>query len=74
VCVCDVILRSVRVNFGGFRCFWKHFNSGAFAWIWENSPLVGNVAPLVECENITLTVSIAHGEIVTEFRNLVRRQ
>jgi hypothetical protein len=52
----------------------KRLNSDAITWICENLPLVGNVATLVVCENISLTINVLLSETVTELRAVVRTQ
>ena len=59
---------------GGVWSFWKRLNSGAFASLWENRPLVGNAATLVVCRNVCLTIIFALSESVTEFSAVVRTQ
>ena len=58
--VCDFTLWSVRANIGGRggvpAVFGKSLKSGAFAWLWENPPLVGNAANFVMGGNISLTI------------------
>jgi hypothetical protein len=62
------------LTLGGFAVFGKHLKSGALAWLWENSPLVGNAATLVVRGNNSLTVNIALSATVTEFSAVVRAQ
>jgi hypothetical protein len=50
------------LTLGGFAVLVRRLKSGAFAWIWENAPLVGNAATLVLQGNIALTIYIAFSE------------
>jgi len=52
----------------------NYVKSGAFAWLWETPPFVGNTATLVVHGNISLNISIALGEKFTEFSTVVRTQ
>ena len=62
---CDFMLRNVRVNIGGggvLAVHMKNLKNGAFAWLWENPPLVSNAATLVVRGNISPAINIALSE------------
>jgi hypothetical protein len=50
----------------------NYVKCGALAWLWETSPFMGNAATLVVRGNISLNISIALSEKVTEFSAVVR--
>ena len=71
---CDVIVRSVRANTGGFHSFSEAPKSGDISRIWGNHRLRGKAVTLVVQENISLIINIALSERVTEFSIVVRTQ
>jgi len=58
----------------GFAVWGNYVKSGAFAFLWETPPFMGNAATLVARENILLNISVALSEKVTEFSAFVRTQ
>jgi hypothetical protein len=50
--------RAFVLTLVGLVVLGKVFNSGVIACLWENTPLVGNVALFAVCENIWLTYNI----------------
>jgi len=63
---CDFMLRNVRVNIGGvggvLAVYMKNLENGAFAWLWENPPLVGNETTFVVSRNILPAINIGLSE------------
>ena len=54
--------------------YMKSLENGAFAWLWENPPLVGNETTLVVSRNNLPVINIALSERMTEFSAVVRTQ
>jgi hypothetical protein len=64
---CAAFLLTLR----GFAVLGNYVKSGALAWLWETSPFMGNAATLVVRGNISLNISVAFSEKVTEFSAVV---
>jgi len=69
---CDFTLRSVGE--GGACSLYEEHLIGAFLWLLENPPLLGNAATLAVRGNISPVINITMSAKVTEFRAVVRTQ
>jgi len=64
---CDVILRGVRANIGGFRSFGEALLKWGYYKFMGKQQLVGNGVNLVVRGKVSLTINIVLSEKETEF-------